>query len=547
MAAADPVLSARGLGVQFPGSARRTPAHLDLQVAPGDRILVLGPSGCGKSSLLKAIAGVIPDIIDGDVYGDLEVAGLDHLSSDVAKIADIVGYLGQDPLDQIALPRVDDEVAFGLENAGRPVDEITRRVRSALDDVGALHLTARDTATLSGGQLQRVALAAVLARRPRLLLADEPTAMLDPAAASAVHDLLLHRDNDERAIVVVDHRLDDVSALPERLVVLDADGRVVADGPTREVMLSAADPIAASGSWLPLGVEAARALGRRPTAADLDDPEAALDELTATLPSNMGILDQNFGDVVIDARGAAFGPAGRRTSGETLVSGIDLRLRRGEVTAIIGANGSGKTTLLSGLAGLSPTLAGDVRRDGQVGLVFQFPERQFLARTVAAEIEYGAKSSDSVERALVEFDLSEVRDRNPFAISGGQQRRLSIAAVAVTDPAAILLDEPTFGQDRRHVIELAATIGQLARGGRAVGIVTHDPRVAAWLADRVVVMHDGAIAASGNADTVLRDLPTLHASGVVPPRLLSWWAGHVGIPLRGLIDVLHGDLVGAAT
>ncbi|GAB3301756.1 hypothetical protein GCM10027298_17160 [Epidermidibacterium keratini] len=506
---------------------------------------MLGPSGCGKSSLLKAIAGVIPDIIDGDVYGELEVAGLDHLTSDVAKIADVVGYLGQDPLDQIALPRVDDEVAFGLENAGRPIDEITDRVHSALADVGAETLAARDTATLSGGQLQRVALAAVLARRPRLLLADEPTAMLDPAAASAVHNLLLHRESADRAIVVVDHRLDDVSSLPERLVVLDADGRVLADGRTRDVMISAAEPIAASGSWLPLGIEAARALGRPPTDADLEAPEVALDDLATILPSNISDPDRRTGEVVIDARNAAFGPAGRRNAQKPLVAGIDLQLRRGEVTAIIGANGSGKTTLLSGLAGLSPTLDGEVRRDGHVGLVFQFPERQFLARTVAQEIEYGARSPESVEQALAEFDLDVVRERNPFAISGGQQRRLSIAAVAVTEPAAILLDEPTFGQDRRHAIELAATIRGLADRGFAVAIVTHDLRLAAWLADQVVVLRHGEIAMSGATQSVLRDVAALRAAGLAPSRLLRWWAEHRAVDLRSVIDVLHGDLIGA--
>ncbi|MFZ5871291.1 MAG: energy-coupling factor ABC transporter ATP-binding protein, partial [Actinomycetota bacterium] len=264
----EPLVAVRGLTVQFPRRDVASPVDVDLNVAAGERVLVLGPSGSGKSTLLRALAGVVPHSIDADVEGRVTVAGREVSGVPVARLADDVGLLGQDPASSVALPRVDDEVAFGLENAAVPPAEIGPAVREALASVGAAHLAERQTRTLSGGELQRVALAAVLARRPRLLLLDEPTAMLDPASAAAVQRLTLGAlssgGGPPPAVLVVDHHLQDAATLPPRVVVLDAAGRVAADGPTASVLADRGAELAAGGSWVPLETEVALAVGQAP-------------------------------------------------------------------------------------------------------------------------------------------------------------------------------------------------------------------------------------------------------------------------------------------
>ncbi|MBT0994712.1 ATP-binding cassette domain-containing protein [Cellulomonas sp. DKR-3] len=512
------VLETSGLTVAYPGH-RAVLRDVDLEVAPGERVLLLGPSGSGKSTLLRVLAGVVPQLVDADVAGRVLVGGRDTTATSPADLARDVGTLGQDPADQLCLPTVADEVAFPLENRAWPVAAIDAAVDRALARVGAAHLRHRRTADLSGGEGQRVALAATLVADPRLLLLDEPTALLDPAAARAV-GRLLHVDG--AAQVLVEHRLDEVVDLPPRTLVLGADGRLVVDGPTREVLHDEAAHLATLGVRLP--------------GASLEPPPAR------AVPA---------GAPALSARGLAV-----RRGGREVLRGVDLDVRPGRVTAVVGLNGSGKSTLLLALAGLLPH-AGTVT-GGSVGVVFQRPEQQFLTRRVHDEVAWGPRRAgrragrrgvrrpgpgrrgaggagagvrdpDAVAAdALAAVHLAHLADRDPFRLSGGQQRRLSVAAAAVCGHDVLLADEPTFGQDARTGGATAALLRSLADEGRGLVVVTHDLALVAAVADEVVVLRDGRVLAHAPTHALLgpdADPRVMVAAGLVEGTRLRA-AGH---------------------
>ncbi|MCR6703855.1 MAG: energy-coupling factor ABC transporter ATP-binding protein [Cellulomonas sp.] len=473
------------LSVAYPGRAPVV-RDLTLHVDAGERLLLLGPSGSGKSTLLRLLAGVVPQLVDADVTGQALVAGHDATTTEPAALARHVGTLTQNPADQLCLPTVEEEVAFPLENRAWPPERISPAVERALARVGAAHLRHRRTAELSGGEGQRVALAATLVADPGLLLLDEPTALLDPAAARTVGRLLAPAGG---AQVLVEHRLDEHLDLPGRTAVLDEDGRLVADGPTREVLHDQAGLLSALGVRLP---------GAPPTLRRTPRPAAT--------------------GSVLRVRGL-----GVRRGGRDVLTGVDLDVRPGRVTAVVGLNGSGKSTLLLALAGLLPhegTVDG-----GSVGLVFQQPEQQFLARTASDEVAWGprrAKVPDAervAREALASVHLTPLADADPFRLSGGQQRRLSVAAAAVCGHDVLLADEPTFGQDGRTGAALAALLRSLADEGHGVVVVTHDLTLVADLADDLVVLGHGRVLAQGPAADLLspaHDGP-LHAAGLVAP------------------------------
>ncbi len=442
---------------------------IDLAIAPGERILLLGASGSGKSTLLQAWAGVLGGADEGEQSGSLTVDGLE-----VGAVRGRVGLLLQDPDAQLVLARAGDDVAFGPENLGEPVAEIRARVPRALDSVGVAALADADTRRLSGGQQQRVALAGVLAMRPAALLLDEPTAQLDPAGvreiAAAVAALVVDRG---LTLVVVEHRVDVWASLVDRVVVLEA-GRVVADGPVADVLREQGERLSRRGVWVP---------GRGP-----EHPAAPIAAPGAELLRATDLAVQPAGGAVIGFDG-----------------GFDLVVRAGEVVALTGPNGAGKSTLLLTLAGLLPPAAGRVEALGagdpalwssaqlaeRFGVVFQNPEHQFVAATVRDELAVGGVDAGGVDVARVDALLDRLRMRHlapvsPFALSGGEQRRLSVATALAADPVVLLLDEPTFGQDSRTWAELTALIAAHRDAGGAVVMATHDRELVAALGAREV-------------------------------------------------------------
>ncbi|MBZ2199100.1 ABC transporter ATP-binding protein [Occultella gossypii] len=548
---APAAVTVRDLRVHYPTASVPSLAGVDLHVPAGKRLLLMGSSGSGKSTVLRVLAGVVPGTIDADVTGRVRIAGADPTTTAVPVLAGRVGTLTQDPADQLCLPTVVDEVAFACENRAVPPAQIGPRVRAALAAVGATDLIGRRTGELSGGQGQRVALAAALVARPDVLLLDEPTALLDTAAARRIGALLAAPGP---AQVLIEHRLDELGRLPEHVVVLDDAGRVRAAGPTPQVLREHGVALAGAGAWLPAGIEVGLALGREvgPGGAAL---RAGLAELMArrrsvrrsgsapssSAPSRSARAGER---VVLRARGLGV----RRGSAQVLTD-VDLDVVRGRITAVVGVNGCGKSSLLLALAGLLP-FTGTI--DGPpAGLVFQNPEHQFLTRSVRAEVAYGAvpavpagparmDPTEDIDAVLARYHLGAVADRDPFRLSGGQQRRLSLAAMSVCADEVFLADEPTFGQDRVTTAAVARALRGLADDGRGVVLVSHDLRLVATLADEVVVLAGGGVLARGGVDEVFSG-PSLEWAGLALPPLLEGWRGS-GVPLRRLLETLDEAL-----
>jgi energy-coupling factor transporter ATP-binding protein EcfA2 len=462
-------IRARGWGWRHAGRSAWAVSGLDLAVEPGERVLLLGASGSGKSTLVHALAGVLGGDDDGERSGELLVDGR---APDAARGR--VGLVLQDPDSQVILARVGDDVAFGCENLGVPREEIWRRVREALDAVGLDLPLGHPTNELSGGQKQRLALAGVLAMRPGLILLDEPTANLDPDGVTEVRDAVRRvLESTGATLVVIEHRVSVWRDLVDRVIVLEAGGGAAADGSVDDVLRREGAGLAASGVWVPGFEPVAPARARFAGSSRLLHTE---DLSIARIPSTV------------------------------LHAGIELELASGRMLAVTGPNGSGKSTLGLTIAGLLPPAAGRVVVEGhpdqpvrwksrdlvsRIGTVFQDPEHQFLTGRVSDELAIGPKAlgMPATEVALRSADLAarlrldHLMHANPFTLSGGEKRRLSVAAVLATRPPLLVLDEPTFGQDSRTWLELVRILGDLLDEGTAVLAITHDSEFASTLAD----------------------------------------------------------------
>jgi energy-coupling factor transport system ATP-binding protein len=456
----------RGFGWRHAGRRAWAVRDVDLRIDHGERVLLLGPSGAGKSTLLAALAGLLPDD-SGEQAGTVEIDGRPP-----AEARDHVGIVFQDPQTQLVMARSGDDVAFGLENRGVPAAAIWPRVSDALDRVGFPYPITRSTAALSGGEAQRLALAGVLALRPGLLLLDEPTANLDPAGGDLVRDAITRSHQDDTTLILVEHRVAEALPLVDRVVVLEAGGGIRADGAPEMVFAAYGDRLADEGVWVP---------GFR--IPPLKSPAPAGSEVARA-------VDVSVANRVRDA---------------------SITVHEGEVLAVTGPNGAGKSTLALVLGGLLAPTGGQVSAFGdpkpphrwraatlttRIGSVFQNPEHQFVTSRVADELAVGprrtgrtpAEVSDIVDSLLERLRLTKLAAANPYTLSGGEARRLSVATALATAPRLLVLDEPTFGQDRRTWIELVTLLATLRDEGHAVVAVTHDDDFVQTLADRTFAL-----------------------------------------------------------
>ena len=471
---------ARGWGWRHAGRKNAALSGVDLDIAPGERVLVLGPSGSGKSTLMGGLAGLLGGAEEGEATGTLTVDGVAP-----AEARGRVGLLMQDPEAQVVLARVGDDVAFGMENLGVAREEIWPRVENSLEAVGLSVPLDHSTTELSGGQKQRLALASILAMGPGLLLLDEPTANLDPSGVAEVRaavETVVERTG--ATVVVVEHRVDVWASLVDRVIVV-ADGAIAADGPLREVLAQQGEALRERGIWLP-GDDVAAEVGPAP-----DVPPASSD----TTPI------ARVADLTIGYDASA-----------PVRSGIDLTIERGVSTCIVGANGAGKSTFALTLAGLLPPLEGAVEVEtsdgsagdphewsskqllGRMSMVFQEPEYQFLAATVAEELAIGPRAAGMtdeeiaplVDEHLEALGLTKLARANPMTLSGGEKRRLSVATALISAPELLILDEPTFGQDRGTWLGLVRLLRAALERGVTLVSITHDPAFVAAMGQRVV-------------------------------------------------------------
>lgn len=490
-------LRVRGLSVTA-DDGRRLLSDVDLDVAPGEQVLVVGASGSGKSTLLRLAAGLSAPP-GTTVTGSVEVSGREVVGREEEDDPLDVGWLPQDPAASVCLPVVEDDVALGCENRRHPVERIEREVATALALVDGAAWRRRDTGTLSAGQAQRVGLAAATAPAPALLLLDEPTSMLDPGALRQVRAAVatIAARPDPPAVLLVEHRLDewaDDGALPGRVVVL-AHGRVVADGPTDDVWRTHAARLASSGAHLPWQVERSLPRDARPRRVPPPSAQPSSDH------AGEALLDAHGLDVARDA---------------PLLIDADLQVRAGEVVALLGSNGVGKSTLLLTLAGLRRPAAGRLAwPGGRPALVFGEPVLQFLAPTVGEELAHDGASASQVAATLAEIGLQDAADRSVHRLSGGQQRRLSVATVLLGDRRVVLADEPTFGLDRGGLDQVVDALRGAAAAGRGVLVVSHDLRFVLEVADRVHAIAQGRLLGGGPTREVLgSDLPARAGLGV---------------------------------
>lgn len=440
---------------------------LDLSIEPGERVLLLGASGSGKSTLLAALAGVLGGDEEGEEFGSVLVDGRNP-----AQQRGTSGLLMQDPDAQVVLARVGDDVAFGCENLGVERSEIWRRVHASLEAVGLDRPLEFPTAQLSGGQKQRLALAGVIAMQPGLLLLDEPTANLDPVGVVEVRDAVASViERTGATLVVVEHRVEVWRSLVNRVIVLDHGGSVLADGAPDEILRAEATHLSAAGVWVP-GVHA-----------------------EAFSPGDLGGSDAQL---LLEAKDLAIG----RPRSAIIATGLSLQIAAGRTTVITGQNGAGKSTMALTIGGLIPTRGGALAATpalaagaadspirwrsrellGRIGSVFQSPEHQFIAQTVRDELAAGPRAlhepADAIDRRvdelLARLRLDALAAANPFTLSGGQKRRLSVGTALATRPKLLIFDEPTFGQDAVTWRELIALFCELRAEGHAIVAVTHD-------------------------------------------------------------------------
>ena len=556
--------------VSFSYGSAEAPRALDritLSIEEGEFLGVIGPSGAGKSTLAAVLSGAIPHHFGGAFFGTALVCGQDTCTVSLTDISRVVGSVLQDIDTQMVASNVEDELLFGLENFGVPHEVIEKRLQLTMETVGIAGLRHREIATLSGGQKQKVAIAAILALQPRVLVLDEPTAALDPASSKMVFDTLSAINRDLGiTVVVIEQKVALLSEYCRRIAVMD-HGRIALMGTPHEVfshgeelkrigvdsprVARISNSLARDGIIAPgepcLNVEQAAELieriyddaeQRRDASADWQNPEDN-DPNTrgrSASPHRPSRTKAEGVEPVVLLDGVNFSyPAGGAS-----VRDLAMRVYPGELVGVVGQNGAGKTTLTKLITGLLKPSAGSVRvagldtrevRTSQIArhaaTLFQNPDRQICKNTVLEEVAFGLELAgvprDEAHRraraAAERFDLP--LDEAPFSLSRGQRQMVALASVVVLEPDVIILDEPTSGLDYRECMTVMETVREMADAGSAVIMVCHDMEVVSDFAERLVVMADGEILDRGETHALFAREELMKRASMEPPQVIE--------------------------
>lgn len=486
----------------YPSRDIPTLQGITTRVPCGAFVLLTGPTGCGKSTLLRTLNGLIPHASAGTLTGSVHLDGQDLASQPLATTCEQVSLLFQNPDDQLFCTLVEDEIAFGLENLSFPPEEIQKRITTALEQVGLSGFESRQISSLSGGEKQRVALAAVCAMRPEVLLLDEPTSHLDPKGTREILNIVNHLNNEmDITVVLATHRTREVALLCNHVWLME-DGRICLDLPKTDAFQDATP-------YQRLGVQVPQAENSvvKATASPLKDASNATRQNPLLSIQNLHFRYPN--------------------ADKDAVCAISCEVRRGEVLAIMGANGSGKTTLIHLIAGLVRPSSGELNIDGKpcarmklhqlagkVGIVFQDPDLLLQAETVWDEVAFGPKNlkflrktlEGRVDKTLTRFDLQDIGTEAPYALSRGQRQRTAVAANFSLHPDLFLLDEPTTGQDAQHLYQLMDELcDEIRQENKTLIFATHDTDLTLKYADRILLLHNGAVIYDGDPDTAFAD------------------------------------------
>ena len=498
--------------------------NINLTIQDGELILITGPSGSGKSSLARCLNGLIPHFYGGKLSGQVEVEGMSTTISTPKEMSVQVGMVFQDPENQLVAADVERELAFGLENLALPREEMAKRIEEALDTVHIAGIRKRGLHELSGGEKQKVAIASVLALKPKILVLDEPTSELDPQGAEEVLSII-RRLNDELGltVILIEHRLERVIHFVDRFIVME-QGRVLADGPPGEVLCSNYDKLVKAGLGIPPLISLVHAL---------QDRGMVIERMPLTVKDGRKVLSPVFcssgkkipsiayspkNDPVIEVKNIWF--TYRRP--EAILKEVNLTVNKGEFIAVMGRNAAGKSTLIKHFNGLLKPARGKVLVKGldtqkatvaelarHVGFVFQNPNDHLFARTVEEELVFTLKNlgldriEERVHKTLDRFALQRYRKQYPRFLSGGEKQRVALASVLVAEPQVLILDEPTRGMDQKLKNSLMQYLKEYKKAGNTVIMVTHDVELVAEHAERVVLLSEGQIVVDGDKRKVL--------------------------------------------
>ncbi|MBM7702457.1 ABC transporter ATP-binding protein [Metabacillus iocasae] len=490
-------------------------------ISNGDTILLLGPSGAGKSTLTFCINGLYPSAVDGQLSGTISIHEKLVTQYQSGEVSQIVGAMFQDPDSQFCMLTVEDEIAFGLENIDTPPHEMEAKIDEVLNLVHLTDYKYQSIQALSGGQKQKLALACVLAMKPDLLILDEPTANLDPKATIELVTLIQKLQQKHGfSLLVIEHKLDDWMGFVNRCLVLDKQGSVLFDGDPRTCFTTYSDSLRSEGIWLPKTCEVAKLLQTRGLYHHSSMPlhmnelcEGVIHTKQAIDALNMEKPERSSTNVILKVNDLHFNRKEKQ-----ILRDVDVTLYEKEIVALVGENGTGKTTFSKLISGLLSPSSGEVLVEGtsiekwgelelrkKMGYVFQNPEHQFITDSVYDEVAFGLRmqglsESDithAVTTILQQVGLLHVQHQNPFSLSQGQKRRLSVATMLIDEQKLLILDEPTFGQDANTATALMNLFTERVKGGASILMITHDMNIVNQYANSVIVLHEGTVAFTG--------------------------------------------------
>jgi energy-coupling factor transport system ATP-binding protein len=562
----EPVVEVEDLWWRYEHSTDWVLKGINIKINPGEFVVITGPNDSGKSSLVSTFNGLIPHAQRGEMRGRVRVLGQDTVTSSVATLCAFVGMAFQDPETQFLLSRVDEEVAFGPQNLGYEPDEVRSVVTWALEVTRLSELRMKDPVELSGGQKQRTALAATLAMRPKVMVLDEPTSMLDPIGKEEIMEIIRSMKEQKlvETIIVVEHHLEELVQMADRFILLK-NGEVILDEPT-EKFFNDPDFLVENGVRTPDVCAVSGYLKRRGLLGNITlSLEDAIDALSRLfnekrikprkkIAETKQIYATIEDEVAVDVNNLHF----VYPDGTVALRGVDLNIKKGEFVALIGQNGSGKTTLSKLIAGIYKPTLGSVKVFGmdtkvtptprlisKVGYVFQNPDHQIFNDTIRKELEFGLRNllsfglvkEEEIEQRIREAMQitgipEQILEEHPFLMSKGMRQRIAIASVLSMKPQVLIVDEPTTGQDTPQSMEVMNFLKKLNEMGHTIIIITHEMWIVAGWAKRTIAMAEGKILLDGPTNQVLSNAEVLKKTFVKPPQitLLSQALQEYGMP-----------------